>query len=173
MGLLVNLLIFVMLGLPSAGATIPLEATPNVFAWLAHFEPLHQVYLGTRALVYFDADGDAGLSHALIMCAVGLLIGLAVGILTTVIYDRWGYRRTAAPVSPPALAGTADGAQHQESPGVSSPWVASGHLTAADGSAVAVHIDAIRASDDAPAAAPITSPARPQPARGVEPAGSL
>jgi hypothetical protein len=44
MGLLVNLLVFVILGLPSAaGATVPLEATPTFFLWLAHFEPMHQV----------------------------------------------------------------------------------------------------------------------------------
>ena len=49
MGLLVNLLVFVILGLPSAaGATVPLEATPTFFLWLAHFEPMHQVYLGTH-----------------------------------------------------------------------------------------------------------------------------
>lgn len=43
MGLLVSMLIFVILGLPSAGATVPLEAVPAFFRWLAQFEPMHQV----------------------------------------------------------------------------------------------------------------------------------
>lgn len=42
MGLLVSMLIFVILGLPSAGATVPLEAVPAFFRWLAQFEPMHQ-----------------------------------------------------------------------------------------------------------------------------------
>ena len=76
-GLLVNLFIFVMLGLPSNGATIPLEAAPRVFGWLAKFEPMHQVFLGARALLYFDGRADAGLTRSLTMSAIGLVIGLA------------------------------------------------------------------------------------------------
>jgi hypothetical protein len=93
MGLLVNLLVFVILGLPSAGATVPLEATPTFFLWLAHFEPMHQVYLGTRALLYFNGHADAGLSRALTMCGIGLAVGLALGVVVTRIYDRKGYHR--------------------------------------------------------------------------------
>ena len=77
MGLLVNLFIFVMLGLPSNGATIPLEAAPRFFTWLAKFEPMHQVFLGARALLYFDGRADAGLTRALMMTAIGLVIGFA------------------------------------------------------------------------------------------------
>ncbi|MGH3970162.1 MAG: DUF3533 domain-containing protein, partial [Mycobacterium sp.] len=51
-GLLASMLIFVILGLPSAGATVPLESAPRVFGWMAKFEPMHQVFLGTRALLY-------------------------------------------------------------------------------------------------------------------------
>lgn len=54
MGPLVSLLIFVILGLPSAGATVPLEAVPPLFRWPANFEPMHQVFLGTRSLLYLD-----------------------------------------------------------------------------------------------------------------------
>lgn len=103
MGLLVNMLIFVILGLPSAGATVPLQATPTFFQWLAKFEPMHQVFLGTRALLYFDGHADAGLSHALVMTTIGLVIGLAIGTVTTLLYDRRGYHRIVAgvPVTPP------------------------------------------------------------------------
>jgi YhgE/Pip-like protein len=93
MGLLANMLIFVILGLPSSGATIPLEAAPRFFGWLSKFEPMHQVFLGTRALLYFDGRGDAGLSHALTMTTIGLVIGLLLGAIVTRIYDRNGFHR--------------------------------------------------------------------------------
>jgi YhgE/Pip-like protein len=93
MGLIVNLFIFVMLGLPSNGATIPLEAAPRVFSWLATFEPMHQVLLGTRALLYFDGRADAGLTHSLVMTSSGLVIGLLIGGIVTRFYDRRGLRR--------------------------------------------------------------------------------
>jgi YhgE/Pip-like protein len=96
-GLLVNLFIFVILGLPSNGATIPLEAAPTVFGWLAKFEPMHQVFLGARALLYFDGRADAGLTHALVMTAIGLAIGLLIGGIVTRIYDRRGLRRIHDP----------------------------------------------------------------------------
>ena len=96
-GLLVNLFIFVMLGLPSNGATIPLEAAPTFFGWLAKFEPMHQVFLGARALLYFDGRADAGLSHALVMTAIGLVIGLLIGAVVTRLYDRRGLRRIHDP----------------------------------------------------------------------------
>jgi YhgE/Pip-like protein len=92
-GLLVNLFIFVILGLPSNGATIPLEAAPSLFGWLAKFEPMHQVFLGARALLYFDGRADAGLSHALVMTTIGLVIGLLIGGVVTRVYDRRGLRR--------------------------------------------------------------------------------
>ena len=93
MGLLVSMLIFVILGLPSAGATVPLEAVPPFFRWLAEFEPMHQVFLGVRSLVYLNGHADAGLSQALVMTSVGLVIGLLLGGITTHIYDRKGFHR--------------------------------------------------------------------------------
>jgi YhgE/Pip-like protein len=98
-GLLVTLFIFVILGLPSNGATIPLQAAPSLFTWLAGFEPMHQVFLGTRALLYFDGRADAGLTHALVLTAVGLAIGLLIGGIVTRIYDRRGLRRIHDPVT--------------------------------------------------------------------------
>lgn len=93
LGLLVSMLLFVILGLPSAGATVPLEAAPSFFAWLAKVEPMHQVFLGARALLYFDGYADAGLSQAVTMTAIGLIIGLLLGAIVTRIYDRRGYQR--------------------------------------------------------------------------------
>jgi uncharacterized phage infection (PIP) family protein YhgE len=93
LGLLVSMFVFVILGLPSAGATMPLQATPSFFGWLAKFEPMHQVYLGARALLYLDGRADAGLTQSLELTAVGLVIGLLLGGIVTRIYDRRGYHR--------------------------------------------------------------------------------
>ena len=92
-GMLVSMLIFVILGLPSAGATVPLEATPTFFRWLAEFEPMHQVFLGVRALLYLDSHADAGFSQAILMTSLGLVIGLLVGGISTRLYDRSGFHR--------------------------------------------------------------------------------
>lgn len=103
LGLLVSMFVFVILGLPSAGATVPLEATPSFFGWLAKFEPMHQVFLGTRALLYLDGRPDAGMSQALTLTTVGLVIGLLLGGVIARIYDRRGYHRIpAVPESTPA-----------------------------------------------------------------------
>jgi uncharacterized phage infection (PIP) family protein YhgE len=102
LGLLVSMFVFVILGLPSAGATVPLQAAPAFFGWLAKFEPMHQVFLGARALLYFDGRADAGLSQSLELTAIGLMIGLLLGGIVTRIYDRRGYHRF-----PPGLVAAA------------------------------------------------------------------
>ncbi|SPM29463.1 YhgE/Pip domain-containing protein [Mycobacterium terramassiliense] len=107
MGLLVSMLIFVILGLPSAGATVPLEATPTFFRWLAEFEPMHQVFLGVRSLVYLDGRADSGLSQALWLTTIGLVIGLLLGGIITQLYDRQGFHRIQGAVE------LAIAAQHQ------------------------------------------------------------
>ncbi len=93
MGLLFSMLIFVILGLPSAGATVPLEAVPPFFRWLAEFEPMHQVFLGVRSLLYLNGSGEAGLTQAVWMTAIGLVIGLLLGGIVTKMYDRSGFHR--------------------------------------------------------------------------------
>jgi uncharacterized phage infection (PIP) family protein YhgE len=104
-GLLVSMFVFIILGLPSAGATVPLQATPPFFGWLAKFEPLHQVFLGTRALLYFDGQADAGLSQGTAMSAIGLVIGVLLGGIVTRIYDRRGYHRLPAALEAAGSAG--------------------------------------------------------------------
>ena len=80
---------------------MPLQATPAFFGWLAKFEPMHQVYLGARALLYLGGRADAGLTQSLELTAFGLVIGLLLGGIVTRIYDRRGYHRL-----PPGLAAT-------------------------------------------------------------------
>ncbi|NLV80109.1 MAG: DUF3533 domain-containing protein [Rhodococcus sp.] len=93
-GLLVNLFLFIILGLPSSGGTVPIEAMPKVFEWLATFEPMHQVYISTRAILYFDGHGAAGITHGVTMTFVGLLVGVVVGLVVSWIYDRRGFHRS-------------------------------------------------------------------------------
>lgn len=92
-GLIVNLLFFVILGLPSSGGTVPLEASPRLFTWLAAIEPMHLIYLGVRAIMYFDADWSAGLARSVIQTAGGLLVGLLIGWAGTTLYDRKRWHR--------------------------------------------------------------------------------
>ncbi|SUA76040.1 YhgE/Pip N-terminal domain [Nocardia otitidiscaviarum] len=92
-GLIVNLIIFIILGLPSSGGTVPIEATPKYFGWLANFEPMHQVFLGTRAILYFNGSGVAGLTRGVWMAALGLAIGVVFGLVITRYYDHKGLER--------------------------------------------------------------------------------
>ena len=100
-GALVGLFVFVILGLPSSGATVPVEATPEFFGWLSKVEPIHQTFLGARALLYLDGRADAGLSHSLISTAIGLVVGLLLGVVVTRVYDRRGQHSPAddAPIA--------------------------------------------------------------------------
>ncbi|WP_458688392.1 YhgE/Pip domain-containing protein [Nocardia tengchongensis] len=101
-GLIINLIVFIILGLPSSGGTIPIEATPKYFGWLAKFEPMHQVFLGTRSILYFFGDGQAGLTRGVWMAVLGLVIGVVFGLFITRFYDRKGLERKPAAAPEPA-----------------------------------------------------------------------
>jgi uncharacterized phage infection (PIP) family protein YhgE len=106
LGVLVSMFVFIILGLPSAGATVPLQATPAFFEWLAKFEPMHQVFLGARALLYLGGRADAGLSQSVELTAGGLVIGVLLGVVVTRLYDRRGYHRVSTtPVADEGIAG--------------------------------------------------------------------
>ncbi|WIM86985.1 DUF3533 domain-containing protein [Candidatus Mycobacterium wuenschmannii] len=94
-GVLVSLFVFVILGLPSAGATVPLQATPALFEWQAKFEPMHQVFIAARSLLYLDGRPGSGLSPALVAIAIDLVIGLLLGAF--VIRGELRRRRPASP----------------------------------------------------------------------------
>jgi YhgE/Pip-like protein len=92
-GQLVALLIFVYAGLASAGGTVPLEALPTPLRWLAEVEPLRQVVDGTRAILYFNAQADAGLTRAVAAASAGLAFWLIVGAAVVRWYDARGLYR--------------------------------------------------------------------------------
>ncbi|MFD8981540.1 YhgE/Pip domain-containing protein [Streptomyces sp. NPDC059564] len=92
-GQLVSMFVFIVLGLPSSGATIPLQAVPGFYRFLSHFEPMRQLSDGVRAILYFDARGDAGLTRSWIMIAIGAVLALVFGFAMTSYYDRKGLKR--------------------------------------------------------------------------------
>ncbi|MCU7826551.1 SNG1 family protein [Kitasatospora sp. DSM 101779] len=98
-GQLVSMFVFIVLALPSSGATIPLQALPDFYRFLARFEPMRQLSDGIRAILYFDARADAGLSRAWIMIGVGTVLALLLGWAMTSYYDRKGLTRLAAEAS--------------------------------------------------------------------------
>ncbi|MER5727354.1 DUF3533 domain-containing protein [Streptomyces sp. NPDC002138] len=92
-GQLVSMFVFIVLGLPSSGATIPLQAVPGFYRFLSHFEPMRQLSDGVRAILYFGARSDAGLAHSWLMIAIGAVLALAFGFAMTRYYDRKGHKR--------------------------------------------------------------------------------
>jgi type IV secretory pathway TrbD component len=87
-GQLICLLLFVYAGLASAGGTVPVEALPGFLRTLSTIEPLRQVLAGTRSIMYFGAQGNAGLTRGTLAAAVGLLFWLALGAVIVKWYDR-------------------------------------------------------------------------------------
>ncbi len=87
-GQLIGLLLFVYAGLASAGGTVPVEALPGFLRALSNVEPLRQVLAGTRSIMYFGAQGDAGLTRGTLAAALGLVFWLAIGTAIVKWYDR-------------------------------------------------------------------------------------
>ncbi len=92
-GQLIGLLVFVYLGLASAGGTVPIEALPGVFAAISHLDPLRQILGGVRSILYLDARADAGLAEGATATAIGLLFWVGVGAFFVRRYDRAGRDR--------------------------------------------------------------------------------
>jgi hypothetical protein len=105
------MLLFVYAGLAASGGTVPLQALPGVLRWLAGIEPLRQILAGTQAILYFDAQADAGLARAVTAAALGLVIWLILGAVLVRWYDRKGLHR----MDPELLAYVAGSVQQYKS----------------------------------------------------------
>jgi uncharacterized phage infection (PIP) family protein YhgE len=92
-GQLVGLLIFVYLGLASAGGTVPVQALPDVFKAISHADPLRQILGGVRSILYLEARADAGLREGAIATAIGLLFWIGFGAFFVRRYDKQGRDR--------------------------------------------------------------------------------
>ncbi|WP_162958704.1 DUF3533 domain-containing protein [Nocardia yunnanensis] len=114
MGLLINMVVFVVLGLPSSSGSIPVEAIPRWIAALSSFEPMHQIYLSVRAILFFDGHLEAGLSTGIWMTIFGLGLGLVLGAVATHTYDLRGlYRLGIAHTLEPVAAADAESGHPQ------------------------------------------------------------
>lgn len=92
-GQVVSMFVFIGLSLPSSGATIPLQAVPDFYRFLALFEPMRQLSDGVRAILYFDARSDAGLIRGWGMITIGVVLALLFGFAMTLYYDRKNLHR--------------------------------------------------------------------------------
>ncbi|MEU1444007.1 DUF3533 domain-containing protein [Streptomyces mirabilis] len=101
-GMLLVALVFIAMAVPTAGATTPIEALPGFYRFLAEFEPLRQITGGVRSILYYDAQGDAGLTRGWLMMAVGLAAAALFGFGVTGWYDRKGLHRVPAADDKPA-----------------------------------------------------------------------
>jgi YhgE/Pip-like protein len=87
-GQLLAMLSLIYLSLASSGGTVPTQALPGFYNFVGHVEPLRQVLTAARAVLYFGARGDAGLTHALIVLSLEILPAVVVGLLITGWYDH-------------------------------------------------------------------------------------
>jgi hypothetical protein len=92
-GQLLALLLFVYLGLASAGGTVPVQALPGALKLVSQIEPLRQILSGTRSILYFNSAGNAGLTRGIITATAGLIFWLALGAIVVRWYDRKGLQR--------------------------------------------------------------------------------
>ncbi|MCZ0981702.1 DUF3533 domain-containing protein [Streptomyces diastatochromogenes] len=104
-GPIVSMLVLIGLAIPSAGATIPIQALPDFYRFLAEFEPFRQVVDGVRSILYFGARADAGLGRAWTMVGIGFAVSLVLGLVLTRLYDRRGLHRSAAQLAQPVPVG--------------------------------------------------------------------
>lgn len=92
-GQLLALILFVYLALASSGATVPTEAIPDFFRLLSHADPLRQLFIGVRSIIYFDGSAAAGWPAAAAVLTIELLIWVVLGVTVTKWYDRRGLHR--------------------------------------------------------------------------------
>jgi YhgE/Pip-like protein len=92
-GQLLALLVFVYLGLASAGGTVPVQALPGPLRVISPVDPLREILAGTRSILYFNAQGDTGLRGGVLAAALGLVFWLVLGTAVVRWYDRRGFER--------------------------------------------------------------------------------
>jgi YhgE/Pip-like protein len=88
LGQLLAILLFVYAGIASSGATIPIQALPGPLRLLSDIEPLRQVLAGTRSILYFGSQAQAGLTRGTLAAGLGLVLWLAIGTVIVRWYDR-------------------------------------------------------------------------------------
>lgn len=102
--MMVATLVFVGTAVPTAGATTSIEALPGFYRFLPEFEPLRQITGGIRSILYYDAQGDAGLTRCWVMMAAALVAAALFGFGVLGWYDREGLHRIPAETKPEKTA---------------------------------------------------------------------
>lgn len=107
-GLLAGVLFTTILGVPSAGGVYPPEMLPGFFQFLGAWLPLRYMTDGTRALMFFNGNGSAGLNAAIWILLGYVAAGSLAGWTTAALVDRArrGRAEEAVPVPPPASPST-------------------------------------------------------------------
>jgi hypothetical protein len=87
-GLVLGLLLFVYGGLASSGGVIPEQGLPGPLSTLSNVEPLRQTLTGTRSILYFGAQADAGLGRGSLTAALSLVFWVVLGAAIVKWYDH-------------------------------------------------------------------------------------
>ncbi|MFI1995341.1 DUF3533 domain-containing protein [Actinoplanes sp. NPDC020271] len=92
-GTIAAMVFFVAGAIPVSGGAVPLQVMPSFWRTLGEFAPIRALVDGVRAIIYFDAQGDAGLTRGWTLLLTGLLISLVLGFGGLTWYDRKGLHR--------------------------------------------------------------------------------
>jgi YhgE/Pip-like protein len=110
LGQLVAMVILIYLSLASSGGTIPIQALPGFFRTVGQVEPLRQLLGGSRDVLYFNAQWNIGLGHAVLVLGLEVVFWIALGIGFTSWYDRRNLYR----VSPRIITTVEQAVSHQQ-----------------------------------------------------------
>lgn len=92
-GLLINLLVFIVFGIPTSGGAIPASMLPGWFDAIGQAEPIHAAVRGVRAMLFTDAPWTNGLWHAIAVLGAWFVGAVILGLAVTSYYDRRGFVR--------------------------------------------------------------------------------
>lgn len=92
-GLLINLLVFIVFGIPTSGGAIPTEMLPRWFEPIGQVEPMHAAVRATRAMTFTDDPWSSGLGHATLVLGIWLAAAIVIGFSVASYYDKRGYVR--------------------------------------------------------------------------------
>ena len=87
-GQLLAMILLIYLSIASAGGTVPIQALPGVLRTVGHVEPLRNTLMGTRAILYFGARGNAGLTTSLVVLICEIVFWGALGLAAAFWYDH-------------------------------------------------------------------------------------
>ncbi|GEM_PF-363328 len=109
-GMLINLLVFVVFGIPTSSGAIPAEMLPRWFDTIGQVEPINAGVRGIRAMLFTPDAWNDGLGHAYGVLFAWFVGAIVLGLAVTKYYDRRGFTRepNGTPL-PPALAKALEG----------------------------------------------------------------